>query len=502
VTDWVAGVFRTSSTFEAQCETVRIGVDIEGNPFPDRAGSSLFEKHWLRAWTHETYLWNTEVIDTNPALTADRLTYFAALRTLEKTSSGKDKDSFHFSQPTTEFLAQRNSAASASYGIELVAISRTIPRDYRVEYVEPNSPAAALIGGKPALGRGAKILSINGVDLINGNTQSDIDALNAGLFPANAGTSTTFVVRDVGATSDRSVTLVSQNISAKAVNRTNVINTASGKVGYILFNTFSPNASEQELFDAMSAFQAQNVNDLVLDLRYNGGGLLAVASELSYMVAGSAQSSGKTFQLLRFNAASGNRNPVTGQANNPVPFYNAAVGFSVSSGTPLPALNLNRVYVLTTDQTCSASEAVINGLRGIGVNVVQIGGRTCGKPFGFYPTDNCGVTYYTIQFQTINALGFGDYADGFVPDNVTSNLGVKVPGCSVNDDLSTELGDPLEGMLATALSYRLSGVCPTAPVAVTRIQAAIRGDPATALDVPVVPIMRSNIDMSLPSERY
>ena len=58
--------------------------------------------------------------------------------------------------------------------------------------------------------------------------------------------------------------------------------------------------------------------------------------------------------------------------------------------------------------TCSASESIINGLRGVNVQVIQIGSTTCGKPYGFYPEDNCGTTYFSIQFKGVNAAGFGE----------------------------------------------------------------------------------------------
>src|SRR4029078_1056346 len=89
-------------------------------------------------------------------------------------------------------------------------------------------------------------------------------------------------------------------------------------------------------------------------------------------------------------------------------------GLSGRSGQPLPTLDLGRVFVLTSADTCSASEAIINGLRGAGVALQLMGSTTCGKPYGFYPHDNCGTTYFAIQFQGVNFLGFGDYADGFV----------------------------------------------------------------------------------------
>ncbi len=97
--------------------------------------------------------------------------------------------------------------------------------------------------------------------------------------------------------------------------------------------------------------------------------------------------------------------------------------------------------MLTTDDTCSASEAFMNGLRGIDVEVIQIGGKTCGKPYGFYPQDNCGTTYFSIQFSGINFKGFGDYADGFNPTN-SPVFAADVKGCPVADDFSKVLGDP------------------------------------------------------------
>jgi hypothetical protein len=266
-----------------------------------------------------------------------------------------------------------------------------------------------------------------------------------------------------------------------------------------LFNTFSPFSSEREISEAITLMKNGGVSDLVLDLRYNGGGLLAVASQLSYMVAGNGRTAGRTFEQLRFNAAAGSRNPVTGQANNPVPFYAQALGFSVTEGVALPSLNLPRVYVLTTSGTCSASEAVINGLRGIGVEVVLIGGKTCGKPFGFYPQDNCGETYYTIQFQGVNDVGFGDYADGFIPNNSPEAFGVRVPGCVANDDYDRELGDPSEALLSTALQYRSTGSCAVSVSTVSRSSGeapmSLRSN-AFSLDIPSEGLMDVNRDMS------
>jgi hypothetical protein len=124
------------------------------------------------------------------------------------------------------------------------------------------------------------------------------------------------------------------------------------------------------------------------------------------------------------------------------------------------------VFVLTGPETCSASEAVINGLRGVNVQVIQIGSTTCGKPYGFYPQDNCGTTYFSIEFQGDNAQGFGDYPDGFSPQNSAALTSAVLPGCSVADDFSHQLGDPAEGRLSEALDYRAGGSCTVPPTGV------------------------------------
>ena len=510
---WTQGVFEPANAFENRCAAPRSGTDIEGNTFPDLAGSLLEELFWLRSWTNETYLWNDEVTDQDPNGFSNRVTYFNQLRTFATTPSGESRDDFHFSEPTTEFLERRNSTASAGYGLNFVVFSDTVPRDFRVRYTEPNSPASAQNSGITNFVRGTRILEVDGVDLVNATSASDVNTLNAGLFPSNANESHTFVVQDPGAASTRTVTITSADISVQPVNRTTTVDTGTGRVGYILFNTFSPFSSEADIANAITAMSNQGVTDLVLDLRYNGGGLLTVASQLSYMIAGPARTNGRTFELLRFNDDAGNTNPVTGAFNSPIPFRNTGAGFTLANGVPLDDLNLNRVFVLATERTCSASEAVINGLRGIDVEIILIaspGGETstadtCGKPFGFYPEDNCGETYYTIHFLGVNDKGFGDYTDGFIPNISRASFGVRVAGCVVADDFSKELGDPTEAMFAAALDYRANQTCPTpapetgAPASVPMVSSKTAiGTVATSPMTPAEDFLSTNRDMTQP----
>ena len=498
---YTAGVFEPASNFKDRCQVVRTGVDIEGNPFTDMVGSTLEENFWLRSWTDETYLWNNEVADRNPGGFATPVSYFNVLKTTATTPSGNPKDQFHFSQLTEDFLAARNSTPRADYGAVLVDFSNTLPRDIRIVYTEPGSPAAQIVLGEANLIRGTKILEVDGVDLLNANTQAEVDILNNGLFPENAGETHSFLVQDPGGL-PRAIMMTSANIAAQPVNRTSIINTASGDVGYILLNTFSPFSTEQDIANAITAMKTAGVTDLVLDLRYNGGGLLAIAAQLGYMIAGDAQTTGKTYELLQFNADAGNLNPITGMTNQPLPFFNTGLGFSLADGTPLDTLDLNRIYILATESTCSASESLINSLRGINVEVILFGDTTCGKPYGFFPTDNCGQTYFTIQFRGVNDKNFGDYPDGFTPNDSSDAFAIKTPGCTVVDDFDTELGDPTERMLATALYYRENGACPSPPLPKPAVTSSAKTQEAkpkpTYLNLSRG-VMDENRDMTMPN---
>lgn len=450
---WNEGVFDSSNSFSALCESPRTGLSqTTGAPFPDLSGSTLLENHWLRSWTNETYLWYREVTDFDPGL-YETAPYFDLLKTDAVTESGAPKDQFHFTVPTDEWEALSQSGVSAGYGFQIVFLSSTIPREIAVAYVEPDSPAD-LAG----MARGARIISVDGVSAETGSSESEIDVLNEGLFPSNIGETHNIEIQDLGSSETRFVNLTSSTITSTPVQNVKALDTASGKVGYILFNDHIATA-EAQLIDAVEQLSAEPIDDLVLDLRYNGGGFLAIASELAYMIAGPTATNGQIFEQLVFNDKHPVFNPVTGEINDPVPFFDQALGFSTTAGTALPSLNLSRVFVLASSGTCSASESIINSLRGVDIEVILIGNTTCGKPYGFYATDNCGTSYFSIQFQAENAQGFGEYADGFTPQNIGSPGTVSLPGCFAEDDLNNLLGDENEGMLSTALVYRVSGTC-------------------------------------------
>lgn len=464
---WKAGTFAASSSFVAQCASPRSGIDpTSGKAYPDVKGSALSENNWLRAWTHELYLWYREVPDLDPGgyATAD---YFNVLKTAATTPSGNPKDRFHFTYPTPQWVALSQSGVQAGYGAEWVVVSSRPPRKVLVAYTDPGSPAAAASAN---LRRGAEVLIVDGVDVVNAGDSASVAILNAGLFPSAPGSSHTFSIRDQGSSTPRTITMVAANVTSTPVQNVETIRARAGAVGYMLFNDHIA-TSEAQLVSAFSQLVTAGVTELVLDLRYNGGGYLDIASEVAYMIAGPGPTAGKGFEKTVFNDKYPSTNPVTGQPLTALPFHTTSQGFTGPRNQPLPTLNLRRVTVLTGDGTCSASESIINGLRGAGVQVIQIGATTCGKPYGFYPQDNCGTTYFSIEFQGVNALGFGDYPDGFSPANTLSKPGVTVPGCSVADDFSRDLGDPAEGRLAAALGYLADQSCPP-PAALVAIPEA------------------------------
>lgn len=407
-------------------------------------GSLDDEKAWLQSYMTDQYLWYSEIppVDASLPLYSDTTkvyesidNYFNALLTPALTPSGKRRDAFSFTYSTKAWNDLAQSGAVSGYGIEWYFGSDTPPRGLRIVYVDAGSPA-----GLAGLRRGDTLLTADGVSA-DDSTPAGVATLNAALFPSNNGESHSFVF--VRGASTVSSTLTSATVIKQTVPNVQVLNNGASKVGYIVFNDHLA-SSEQPLIDAINTLKSASVTDLVLDLRYNGGGYLYIASELAYMIAGPAATNGQVFEQLQF---SDKRTADTNSASARTPFYNTSClldsNFNCTASNALPTLNLSRVSVLTSDDTCSASEAVINGLRGVGIDVRLIGGTTCGKPYGFTAKDNCGISYFPIEFKGVNAVGFGDYADGFAAT------------CAASDDLSHALGDTSENQLSAAL-YNLS----------------------------------------------
>ena len=398
-------------------------------------GTYVDENNWLRSWSHETYLWYDEIRDRDPACCTTP-EYFELMKTTQTTSSGKNKDRFHFSMSTREYRKLANEGVTVGYGARFKVLKRTPPRNVVVQRTEPGSPATA---ADVNLVRGTQILGVDGIDIVNSTDADDIEKINAALNPSD-GDMHTFTVKDPGSSSQqRSVTMTAGEITEDPVQNDKVITTSDGRVGYILFNSHSDPAALQLISAGNKLLEGDGIDDLVLDLRYNPGGFLYIAQIIASIIAGSA-GDGKNFTTIEYNDKIRNKS---------LPFANA---FRDENGIvhQLPDFDLPRLFILTTYETASASELIINSLRGIDIEVIVIGSVTRGKPYGFVSTDNCGITYSTIQLRLVNDKGVADYDDGFQPT------------CSVADnDYDRQLGDPEESLLKTALAYQADDACPS-----------------------------------------
>jgi C-terminal processing protease CtpA/Prc len=443
---------QASSALAQQCAPTNPYIGDATGPVVN--ASLAAERRWVRQHVDEAYLWYAEVpaVDAtrpdfdDPADVAGSLErYFDALLTPALTPSGKRKDAFSFVYPTRAWQELSRAGAEPGVGIGWWFGSATPPRGIRVAIVEPGSPAEAA-----GLRRGDRLRSVDGVNA-DDPTPAGVEAINAALFPASGRTSR-FVFERAGAVLPE-LTLTATTVVRRPVPVSRVLDLgAQGRVGVVVFHEHLGDA-EAQVIDAMRQMAAERIDDLVLDLRYNGGGFLYIASQVAAMVTGPARTDGRVFERSIYNDKRTADNAAPG-----TPFYTTSclpdADFTRCTRVEdLPRLGLSRVFVLTGPGTCSASEALVNGLRGVGVQVVLIGATTCGKPYGFTARDNCGLSYFPIEFQGVNDQGFGDFADGFAAT------------CEVPDDFDRALGDPAEARLAAALVHRATGQCPPAAAA-------------------------------------
>ncbi len=291
----------------------------------------------------------------------------------------------------------------------------------RVTQTFADGPAAAA-----GLARG------NEITAINGRLVSDIlgagDSLGAAFGPDEIGVTTTLDYID-NAGNVLQVMLAKDLVTIETVTIATEFDVAGRTVGYLAFRNFVE-PSFEALEEAFAQFAAAGVDAMVLDLRYNGGGLISVAEFLGGLIGGTV-TSGEVFANRVHNAGNTSLNLVSrfnDEAN---------------------ALDLDEVVIITTLATASASELVINAFVPF-AQVTLVGESTFGKPVGAYQYNFCDKVAVPTAFANLNAAGSGDYFDGFAPD------------CAAQDDLDNPLGDPAEASLAEALFVIENGACSAA----------------------------------------
>ena len=345
--------------------------------------------------------------------------------------------------------------------------------DIRITYVYPGSPAG-LAGFK----RGYQIVSINdntslsfdGVS--NGQTYGDgsrknINYVYNAIF--NSGNIKMTVKRPDGTTLTESFSTGNYNVNP--VLKDTVFNAgASHKIGYIVFNSFTSDDNADPKLDAAFAnFTTQGITDLVVDLRYNGGGYVSTAEYLDNLIVPTSKD-GTNMYNTYFNSTlvAGKETLLKNQWRRYSDgLHNLAeIDYSLNSQYNKPnfvkkgSLNVPRVFFIIGGGTASASELTINNLRPV-MDVQFVGETSYGKPVGFFDIQINKYTMFTPEFSTKNSAGQGDYYDGFTP-NTTG-----YPGIADYDGIDKDFGDPEENLLKHIISYVKTGTY-SLPVKVTQ----------------------------------
>ena len=294
----------------------------------------------------------------------------------------------------------------------------------KILQVFPDSPAA-----EAGLQRGDRIISIEGQSVV---ALAMSGGLGNALGPSQEGFGMSFRYERLdGTTAD--ARMVKRPVTIPTVSYLNLYEVDGRRIGYLFFRNFVE-PSRAALDEAFNALRDVGATELVLDLRYNGGGLVSIAQHLASLIGGS-RTEGQVFAEYFHNSRNAFRNQITRFEGKP------------------NALPLERLVVITTRGSASASELVINALRPF-IPVVTVGDASYGKPVGQYGVTFCDKVLYPVAFTLRNANGQGDFFDGIPAD------------CAAGDDADRQLGDMQEASLAEALHVIATGQCSVAATAV------------------------------------
>ncbi len=273
----------------------------------------------------------------------------------------------------------------------------------RIAYIYKKSPLFA-----SGVRRGWEIKKVNGVDIAPLYIAND-PLYNTIMGPKEAGVPNTFLFGRPGKT-DTTIVSTKASFNVNSVLLADTLHLSSGITGHLVFESFIE-PSVQELDSAFAIFQAANVTDLIIDLRYNGGGMLSVAHTLASYIIGNGATD-KVFVRYKHNDKKISENETT--------YFK----------TTTHPLGLSRLVVISSRESASASEVIINSLRAH-IPVTLIGDTTYGKPTGMYlfgyPSTNPKYAFVPVTFSLFNAQDQGDFFDGipvtnYVPDDLTRDF--------------------------------------------------------------------------------
>lgn len=388
-------------------------------------------KQWVLGQLNEWYLFPDLLASTIDPAGYNNLDDYVDALVAPARAQSRDRY-FTYVTSIKEEDAYYSQGSSAGFGFRLGYTSSG-----RLYVTESYEGAPALAAG---IDRGTEIIGI-GTSTSNVQTVSSlyasggIDAVSNAMGDSTPGTTRVLQIRQLDSTvstvsvTKRDFTLapVSSRYGAK------IIEDGGRKVGYVNLRTFVVTA-DQQLRDAFATFKAQGVTEVIVDLRYNGGGLVSVAEGLSDLL--NAQRAGQVLSYTTFRASKASENETTNFSSLP------------------QAIAATKVAFIGTGNTASASELVINAQKPyLGANSALIGSNTYGKPVGQIALDYaaCDDRLRAVAFRTENSAREGDYYTG---------LATRLPAtCQANDDIGYQLGDPREASIKVALDFLAGRSC-------------------------------------------
>lgn len=399
-------------------------------PTPNCALTSrqIFAKAVIDEW----YLFPGDVASVNPANHTSVQSYIDALVAPAR-ALNKDRF-FTYITSIAEENAFFSSGSSAGFGVRLAYDAA----NQRLIIAEAYEGAPAFAAG---IDRGTAIVAIG---TNSGNLRTVASIVNAegtagiteALGPNDPGVSRVLRITDAAGTRD--VTVAKADYSLDPISDrygAKIITEGGRSYGYLNLRTFISSADNQ-LKAAFADFGARGVTDIIIDFRYNGGGLVSTANLMGDLMG--ANRAGQLYSQTRFR-------PTKSAEDDEHRF--APVAQSIAP---------TRIAFIGTGSTASASELVINSmLPYLGNNMTLVGSNTYGKPVGQIALDKaeCDDRMRVVAFATGNATGQSDYYDGLAPKITNS--------CAASDDLAMPLGDPREASIRAAIGFLSGTACTT-----------------------------------------
>jgi len=372
-------------------------------------------------YSRDIYLWNEQIPAAFDADEYDDLNelMFGIRQFSEEPGFSGPVDDFSFAATQEEWDALSNGVLS-DFGLSAFFFS---DNDLRVRSVEVNSPA-----GKAGIRRGWKIVGVDGSADV---TTDNADELALKIYESPS-TAFTFERPD-GSTVN--ITLNAETYQEDPIYLDTVYTAGSRKAGYIVFNSFLGDTGKVngDFARIFSEFVQEGVTDVIIDLRYNGGGYVTMQEKLAnYLIRSSAN----------------NTIMMTQQFNSNFSALNEVTVFR-----KLGSLNVSNIYFIVSDNTASASELLINNMKPY-MNVKVVGPTpTYGKPVGFFPVAVGDWYIFPVSFRSTNGRNEGNFFDGIDVDQ------------PVEDGLDKDWGDTAESSLAAVLGQISTGSYAAAPPA-------------------------------------